>query len=221
MNALPPLLILGGILALIGLVVYLGHRAEKKRAREFEEAAADLGFEFAPWGDPAVLHGLREFHLFSQGHSRKMRNLLRGKAGDLEVAIFDYRYTTGSGKHQRVWNHSVVRFNFGGPGLPAFSLRPENVWHKIGSWFGYRDIDFDTHPAFSRAYLLRGADEDAVRGLFTDAVLEFYEREPGLSTEGAGNTLVFYRHSVRVGPRAVRGFLEDGFRVLALFRPAA
>jgi hypothetical protein len=112
----------------------------------------------------------------------------------------------------------VACFQFEGPALPTFSLRPEHVWDKIGFWFGYQHIEFGSHLGFSRNYLLRGNDEAAIRRVFTDAVLAFYEQNPGLSTEGSGNLLLFYRHSVRVGPEGVCPFLDEGLKVLSLYR---
>ncbi|MEC9473853.1 MAG: hypothetical protein VX584_04130, partial [Actinomycetota bacterium] len=63
--------------------------------------------------------------------------------------------------------------------LPTFVIRPENLFHKIGSTFGYQDIDFDAHPTFSKRYLLRGPDEEAIRNTFTDEFLSSYERHKG------------------------------------------
>ena len=40
------------------------------------------------------------FHLFSQGRSKKIRNLMRGTVRDSNLSIFDYQYTVGAGKHQ-------------------------------------------------------------------------------------------------------------------------
>jgi hypothetical protein len=213
-----PILFVAGMLAVVGTIAYVSYRAEKKRTEELKQVAADLGFDFAPEGDAVFLQRLSNFHLFAQGHSKKLWNLLRGTSDNLEVAVFDYRYVTGGGKHSHTWKHSVICFQFEGRGVPAFALRPENVFHKIGSWLGYQDIDFDSHPVFSKSYLLRGEDEDAIRKLFTTAVLEYYESQPGLSAEGSGNTLLHYRHAARVEPNAIRSFMEDGFRVLALYR---
>lgn len=206
--------------ALIGGIAYRTYRAEQKRTEELQLLAQELGFGFAPQGDSDFLESLNKFHLCSQGHSQRLWNLMRGTSNNLDVAVFDYRYVTGSGKHRRTWNHSVIRFQFQGPTLPTFSLRPENVWHKIGSWFGYQDIDFESHARFSKLYLLRGGDENAVRTLFTDRLLDFYEQKPGLCTEGWGNTLLYYQHSVRLDPQGIRSFMYDGFKVLALYRPA-
>ena len=207
----------GGVVALVAVVAYYAHLAEKKRIEDLRKVAGELGFDFEPKGDEPFLQSLRLFNLFAQGHSKALTNLMRGRTQDLEVAIFEYRYVTGSGKHKHTWNHSVVSFRFVGTVLPGFSLRPENMGHKIGQWFGSQDIDFDTHPIFSKRYLLRGSDEAAIRGIFKKNVLDFYEGKTGLCTEGAGNTLLFYREGTRVKPEGIRAFMEEGFGVLMLF----
>jgi hypothetical protein len=218
------------VLGIAGLAVALAYdyfeylakkKTEKKRTEEFKQVARDLGLEFVAEGDAAFFQSLNRFHLFSQGDSKKIWNLLRGKSNNVEVAIFDYSYNTHRGKHSHTWKHSVVCFRFEGPELPNFSLRPKNVWHKIGFWFGYPHIDFDSHPVFSSNYLLRGDDENAIRMLFADPILEFYEQNPGLSTEGSGNMLLFYRHSVRIGPQRIRAFMEEGLKALSLYHSAA
>ncbi len=214
-----PIAIVGGILLIIGVALYIGYLMEKKRTEALGKAAEELGFDFLPKGDGRFLSELGGFHLFSQGHSRYLYNLMRGEANGMEVSIFDYRYTIGAGKHQHTYNQTVVCFVVPDADLPQFSLRPENIWHKIGQLFGYQDINFDSHPVFSRNYLLRGADEAGIRDLFTDDVLEFYEKRTGLSTEGTDDLLLFYRHAKRVEPNNVHGFLEDGFKVMALFTP--
>jgi hypothetical protein len=217
MGFLFPAGILIGALALAGWIAYAAHVAEKKRAEELQRLADELAFEYLPQGDPSLFQSLGKFQLFSQGRSKRLWNLLRGTTNDLEVAIFDYRYVTGSGKHSHTWNHTVISFRFTGQPLPHFSLRPENFADKIGGWFGYQDIDFETHPAFSKQYLLRGASEAAIRALFTGDVLNYFEQKPGLTTEASENTLLFYRHSALLKPQEVRSFMEQGFGVLSQF----
>ena len=48
-------------------------------------------------------------------------------------------------------------------------------------------------------------------------VLAFCEGILGLSTEGAGTCLVYYRSRKKVKPPEIMGFMEDGFRVFELF----
>lgn len=208
-------------LGLVGVFAYRSHLAEKRRTEELQQVAGELGYAFFPEGDAALFESLGGFHLFSLGHSRKLWNLMRGKSRGVELAVFDFKYVTGGGKHSHTWHHSVIRFQFNEASLPSFSLRPENVFHKIGEWFGYQDIDFKSRPDFSSRYLVRGREENAIRNLFTDRVLTFYEQQFELSTEGAGDQLLVYRHDRRLPPEGIRSLLEEGFAVLSMFHPSA
>jgi hypothetical protein len=177
-----------------------------------------MKFTFSRKGDPDLLDRLKGLHLFSQGHSKKIANALVGKAGALDVAVFDYAYTTGGGKHSQRWRQTVILFESDDMALPKFTLRPENIFHKIGQVFGYKDIDFDSHPEFSKRYLLRGEDEEAVRATFGDEARSFYESDLKLSTEAAGPQLIHYRSGKRVSPDQISEFIKQGVRVLTLFR---
>ena len=219
MGNYPILFLVFVILGTVGVFAYLGMRADKKRTDGLRQTAEEMGFEFTPAPDAGMLGRYPGFHLFSQGNGRTVENLLRGRAGGLDVSVFDYSYSTGGGKSRHTWRQTVLAFEIDDVDLPTFSLRPETVFHKIGQWFGYQDIDFETHPRFSNSYLLRGANEDAVRALFRDDVLEYYEDNAGVCTEGHGGRLVYFRSEHRTDPTQVRPFLEEGFRVLALFRP--
>jgi hypothetical protein len=201
------------------VVAYFQYLAEKRRAQALRQVADELGFDFSPT-DQELVTRLQSFHLFSQGRSKKLTNVLRGEANGLAVEIFDYRYTTGSGKSSKTWKQTVLCFRLDGPGLPAFSLRPHTFFHRIAEWFGAQNISFEEHPVFSKNYLLRGPDEAAVRNLFDERALTFYEERPGLSTEGGDDRLLFYHPDKRVAPEKVRGFLAEGFQVLQAFRPS-
>jgi hypothetical protein len=90
-----------------------------------------MKFTFSPEDGPALRGRLAGFHLFSQGRSRKIRNVLRGRAGDTDVLMLDYRYTTGSGKNSHTWEQTVMVFESAGAHFPDFSLRPEHIFHKL------------------------------------------------------------------------------------------
>lgn len=213
------------LFALIVIVVLVGgivvnHFLEKKRSEALRLVANELGLTYS--NDGNGLQDLfapfeRSFHLFSQGRPNKLRNLMQGEIGEVKVDIFDYSYTIRSGRTSRTVAQTVIHFRLTQDSLPAFSLRPEHIWHEVGGWFGYQDIDFDSHPKFSRNYLLRGEDETAVRHLFSEPILNFYEQIPELCTEGRGHTLLIYRSGVRVGPEGMGSFLNEARDVLACF----
>jgi hypothetical protein len=212
--------ILAAAVALGGAIFYFNYRAEKKRTEAMREAAEELGFDFAPADRDNLLERLSSFQLFSRGHGKRIYNILRGESNDLRVTIFDYRFTVGGGKHSQTSNQSVICFQMSGAGLPSFLLRPETFLDRIGGLFGFQDIDFDEHPVFSKKYLLRGRNVPAIRELFTEEVLTYYEDVAGVSTEANGNRLLYYRHGKRIKPVEIREFLEEGFAALAVLRPS-
>lgn len=210
-----------GAAAVFGGVIYMNHRVQRKRREGLEQAANEMRWSFSPERDEATLASLSELNLFSQGHSKRVTNVMRGKTSHGSAAIFDYTFTVGGGKNQHTESQTVLWLALPGGSLPRFALRPEQVWHKLGSRLGYQDIDFDRHPEFSKRYLLRGEDEPAVRKLFSDRTIMFFEGESGICVEGGGGTLIVYRSRKRVKPEEIRAFLETGARVASLLRPQA
>ena len=210
-------LIITAVFLLVGFLCFIFWRMGKKRTEQFALISAELKLNFFPKGSTSLFERLKPFHLFSQGWSRKIKNLMEGEANKVELAIFDYQYTTGGGEHSHTYRQSILFFRSPKLYLPDFSLRPENVFHKIGGAFGYKDIDFETHPIFSKSYLLRGDNEAAIRGLFNNKLLNFIQSQQKISIEGSGDQLIFYRNKNRVKPEEVESFMEEGFQVFGQF----
>jgi hypothetical protein len=201
--------------AAVAAIVSLFYYLEKKRTEEMGLAAERLGFSFSAEPEPGLLEGLRSLRLFSQGRSRKIRSVLRHQVDDIQITLFDYRFTTSSGKHNRTHDQTVGLFETERLELPAFALRPEHVFHRLAGALGYQDIDFEQDPAFSEAVLLQGRDEHHIRSLFDRNLLAYFARHPGVCAEGEGSRLVFYRQERRVEPAQLEGFVEEGLDVLS------
>lgn len=212
-------LIIGLFIGLIIFLIFYNLKKAKERTMAMQQAAVGLGWAFVPEADFSMIPGIERHHLFSQGHSKKIFNMMYGMVDGGRAAIFDYRYTVGHGKNSSTHQQSVIYFQSERLGLPFFSLRPEHFGHRLIGAFGYQDIDFANRPAFSKQYLLRGPDEQAIRHLFHDQLFAYYEANPKLSTDGGGNEIFFYRQNVRVEPQNVRAFLDWGAGMLNLFQP--
>jgi hypothetical protein len=202
------------LIAVYGTTWYLG----KKRAQALQALAAALSFTFTAKGNAVLVGELSEFHLFSQGYRRRISNVLQGKFNLVPVTVMDYKYTTGGGKSAHTWVQTVLVFESDKLQLPRFVLRPENLFDKIESAFGYKDINFDTSPVFSKKYMLRGENEAAVRSAFNTGILQYYEQRPGLSTEADGRKLIYNRTSKVVPPDKIQAFLQEGYDAFDLFK---
>jgi hypothetical protein len=205
------------VVAVVALIAAASYYLDKQRREQMQAVAARMGFSFSAEGEAGLRKRLGHFHLFSQGRSRKIRNVMRGEGHGTPVTLFDYQYTTGSGKHNNTHRRTVLLFETERLRLPFFTLRPQGLFHKLAAAFGYGDIDFQANPVFSDAYLLQGSDESRIQDLFGEKVLSYYERRRGLCTEGAGQQLVFYRGNRREEPGSIERFLAQGLEVLDLF----
>ncbi|MBC8452449.1 MAG: hypothetical protein H8D65_01170 [Spirochaetes bacterium] len=210
--------IISGFFLVIIVIILLIRYFSNKRTEALTAFAEFEHYKFSKNPDDTLLPSLSGFRLFSKGHAKKVSNVLRKDSAEKDLTIFDYRYTTGGGKSSHTWNQTVILYQSNRLQLPSFTLRPENVFHKIGKSFGYEDIDFDTHPIFSKQYLLRGEDEMKVRKLFTEKILSYFDEKKGFCVEGDGARLLFYRGGKKVPPQNIPLFQETGLEVFNLFK---
>ncbi|MGH9873949.1 MAG: hypothetical protein ACRD9S_15980 [Pyrinomonadaceae bacterium] len=214
------LLFFGFLVVVIGWVIVatiIDSKREQERTRLMVNVANLLGWQFSELAGLNWIPNLEQFALFSQGHSKKIKNAIYGQIDGVKAAVFDYYYVVGHGKHQSRFNQSVIYFELQNLNAPLFSLRPEHTFHKIISAFGYQDIDFGNRPTFSSEYLLRGPDEPGLRSIFTDALLGFYEMNEGTCTDGGGNQLFIFRQNSRPAPHEIQAFLNWGLQLQHLY----
>ena len=201
--------VLLGVAVILALTFYY----QKKRSQDLEHVAQELGLQFQAEEEKAPLPDRTFDTLPLFRRSRRRTHFLCGRRALGEMFLADVR--VGSGKNS--YTQTVACFHLAERRLPAFELSPESWAHKIAQAFGYKDIDFESSPEFSKNYLLRGEDEDAVRGLFGADLRNFFTGEKGWTVEGAGDWLCAYRHIRTVSPKDIRSFLEQAEAVAQQF----
>ncbi len=209
-----------GVLAIGSIVVAVilwSMHLEKKRTADMRDVAGALGLEFFESGHDQLLSRLGRFQLFNSGRGRVMKNAILGQTEVATIAIFDYRYTTGSGKNQTTYNQTVVAMESESLELPSFTMRPEHFFDKVGSALGFQDIDFDDHPQFSKLFVLKGPDEAAIREFFDTPLLDFFAALPGIYFECAPGMFIYFRAGKRQKVDDLRRYLEDGYSVYQAF----
>jgi hypothetical protein len=215
-SAFPSWIVLLVLLVAIAVWIFSSIRA-KKRTQALQETAQQIGLNFVGT-DQSSTTQVRTA-LFNKGSSRGFRNIMNGSFAGFQTSLFDYSYTTSDGRNSSTWTQTVAAF-MQDAHLPMFELRPEGFLDRVGEAFVHRDIDFESHPEFSRRYLLRGGDEQAVRELFTPALLTFFEALPPerkWHIEGGEGTLFVYRSAATVKPDDIRSFLEETSSIAQTF----
>lgn len=211
------LLIVSFFLFIIPIFVTIGMRRVKKRNAGLQEFAERYHMTFEEKGESNLLDELDSFHLFSKGGGRKINGLLSAKTKEAFLNVFDYSFTTHNGKTTQKWVQTVVYFKSDSLNLPSFAMRPENIFHKIGSTLGYQDIDFDSFPEFSKHFLLRGEDENSIRKIFNNKVLYYFNDKTGISVEGFENKLIIYKNARQIKIDALKEYIDEAIQIFQLF----
>ncbi len=77
--------------------------------------------------------------------------------------------------------------------VPDFALEPEGLFSILFEGISGKDIDFDSHPVFSKKYYLRGPNENHIRNLFSEPIIQFLENREEMHIECHRNRLIFYK----------------------------
>ena len=95
------------------------------------------------------------------------------------------------------------------PSLPDLQMAPENPLYKIAEAFGYQDIDIESCPEFSRRYILKGTDEEAIRAALYPKATSYFAEHEGWTVEARSGTIAIYRANSRPKPDDFRMFVEE------------
>jgi hypothetical protein len=212
------IMILLFLVAFIGILVFSFYY-EKKRSEQLKEFAGSHGFIFYPEGNQEMINSLQDFELFKRGRSKKIKNLMFKQPTDaIKQFLFDYKFTTGSGRNSSTHKYTILVYQSDLLELPAFYMRPENLFDKIGSKFGFEDIDFPAYEGFSENYMLKGKNETAIRQFFGERIFRYFESEKKVTVEGNLNTLVIYSSDRRKKPDDLHAFIIKGNQIFDLFK---
>lgn len=214
------LIAIGVIVVVIAYAVYAANKAGGRRTDALKVLAPQLGLtfvgDFAPTsaqaatGDPrdafdALRATFGDFRRFQGSMHPRLFNWMRGEHDDGAVGVFDYHEPD----NPRTTANTVTLawFDRSSLTLPSFVLTPIPGRHvvpvataahaAISAIAAARHADvpvsIPTHPGFEDHYLLRGEDEAALKGVFTERVLGFFGDNPGWMIEGCGTRLLMNR----------------------------
>lgn len=182
-----------------------------RRGDQFSSVDADLGAQLA-----------RDFSL----HGAAISNVLRKEMPGFRVAVGDLAIAretgTGTDRETRWSTQTAAYYAADALRFPKFTLQPEGLGLKLlSSITGIEDIDFPSHPEFSRNYHLTAVHTENARRLFDDRLLESLSRHPGLHIESAQSSLLIYRPGAQNRAEEIEGFITETTEIFRLFEASA
>jgi hypothetical protein len=209
--------IISWIVILLIVISIIGYVYGKRRGEAFQKFARQMGLSFSKKVDMNALAEFNDFQLFSAKRGKTFSYLISGEMESASVMLFDYRFKTLEGHLSDVYSQTVALVKSSRLNFPAFEMYPQGALHKMFSVLGKQDINFQHQQGFSNAYILRSEGENAVRSIFTDQVLSYFENHRGLTIEAKDDKLIYYRDGKLIKPDHMNSFLSDVLDLVRLF----
>ena len=171
----------------LAVLAYFSHQANKKRLAAIRSVATSLGWQFTEERDYDHDQRFQQFSLFQRGSSRYAYNTLSGSLetslGKHPAQMGDYHYTTRStdskGKSKTTHHrHSYLLVEIPLAGVPSLTIRPEHFFDRVGSFFGFDDIDFES-AEFSDKFHVKSQDKRFAYDLIHPRMMEFLMERRG------------------------------------------
>ncbi len=97
--------------------------------------------------------------------------------------------------------------------IPNFTLDKEGVFEYIYHFTGFKDIDIENHPDFSKRFYLLGKNQEKIKALFTDELVLFFESNPYYHIESSEHGLLILGKERLAGVKEIKALADFGIRL--------
>ena len=178
-------------ISLAGSVVKLSQR--QKRLRNL---ATEKDYQFTPQVDWNTTD-LKKFHFFEIRPIEHKYNSVKGVFDSYGASweVADITFNEGQAFTAETFNMTMMVLNLNKK-IPVFAMEKEgvlgNIFDKVVAFTGYKDINFEMYPEFSKKFLLMGNNESEIRSFFTEEVINFLENHQIYHIESNGEALFIF-----------------------------
>ena len=180
------------------LKISLSNSSKKlsQRQKRLRNLATEKDYQYTSQVDWNTIY-LKKFHFFEIRPIESKYNCLKGTYEDLGVSweIADVTFNEGKAFTAETFNTTLMVLKLDKK-LPIFTMEKEGVLGKIFdrvmAFTGYKDIDFEMYPDFSKKFLLMGENESEIRSFFTEKIIHFFENHQIYHLESNGESIVIF-----------------------------
>ena len=180
------------------LKISLSNSSKKlsQRQKRLRNLATEKDYLYTSQVDWNTIY-LKKFHFFEIRPIESKYNCLKGTYEDLGVSweIADVTFNEGKAFTAETFNTTLMVLKLDKK-LPIFTMEKEGVLGKIFdrvmAFTGYKDIDFEMYPDFSKKFLLMGENESEIRSFFTEKIIHFFENHQIYHLESNGESIVIF-----------------------------
>ena len=183
-----------------------------KRQNNLEQVANDFGLRFDPLKHRTSTF-LENFIYFKTKKIEHVFNQLSAKESPCH--LFDVTFSEGEFIAKEVIRSTMLHIKTSS-NVPVFTLDREGLLERLYALTGYKDIDIKNHADFSKRFYLRGENENAIRSLFNDELVLFFESNAYYHIESSKDGLLVFSKERMASIKEIKALLDFGLRLNAI-----
>lgn len=180
------------------LKISLNNAAPKLSPRQIrlQNLANEKDYSYNPRVEWDTLF-LKKFHFFEIRPIERKSNTLKGvfKKINMSWEISDVTFNEGDAFSAETFNTTLMVLKINRE-IPVFAMekegRLEKIFDRVMALTGFKDIDFEMYPDFSKRFLITGKEEAKIRSFFTDDLIRFFENNQIYHIESNGEAIIIF-----------------------------
>ena len=178
-----------------------------KRQKSLQKIGTELDWNYVQLQEEGITE-IPTFGYFKTRQINKVSNIIsNGKC-----SLFDVEFSEGEMIAKQVIRASMFYIKLDKE-IPDFTLDKEGVFEYIYHFAGFKDIDIEDHPDFSKRFYLSGKNQEEIKKLFTDELILFFESNPYYHIESSKHGLLILGKERLAGVKEIKALADFGIRL--------
>ncbi|MDA9289885.1 SulP family inorganic anion transporter, partial [Polaribacter sp.] len=140
-----------------------------KRQKNIQKISEEMHYSYDAFS-AIEMEELPQFGYFKTRKIDKVSNVLSND----DCTIFDVQFSEGEMIAKQVIRATMLHIHTQKE-VPNFTLDKEGIFEYLYHFAGFKDINLEKHPDFSKRFYLLGKNEAKIRTFFTDELILFLE----------------------------------------------
>lgn len=178
-----------------------------KRQKSIQSIGHDLGWVYKRLPKDPVTQ-IPHFGYFKTRQINKISNILSNES----CRLFDVEFSEGELIAKQVVKATMMYINTD-KNIPEFTLDKEGIFEYIYHFAGFKDINIDNHPDFSKRFYLSGKKVLEIKQFFSDELVLFFESNKYYHIEGNDKGLLIIGRERLAGVKEIKSLADFGVRL--------
>ncbi|MDB4009697.1 SulP family inorganic anion transporter [Polaribacter sp.] len=175
-----------------------------KRQKNIQKISEEMHYSYDAFS-AIEMEELPQFGYFKTRKIDKVSNVLSND----DCTIFDVQFSEGEMIAKQVIKATMFHIHTQNE-VPNFTLDKEGIFEYLYHFAGFKDINLEKHPDFSKRFYLLGKNEAKIRTFFTDELILFLESNKQYHIEASKVGLMIFSNERLASVKEIKALAYFG-----------